>query len=456
MTNPAMINPVTIESGDDESGDDKSGDDESGDDKSGDDESGDDESGDDKSGDDQSGDDQSGDDQSGDDQSGDDQSGDGESGDGEKDPDKEDPPPEMAPMLQGASMQLNGWSDRTLTLSKTGNGKFHVTVYYWQSKHGGSWQYRNDFDSNGGDVTIYGGDKVKVEAIGTDGYQFKSWSATPYGASISNNITEFEMYWSNKSVGAVFEQSVHNKTLTFDNADGLKHYEYSYNGISGQKNGGETLDVPKDTTVTVTAIAANDWHQVGWIHPDRPSNTGSVNVTLNKNRHVKASFAEDTKYTLTFVDFPNGLDYYEYSYDGGSGQKNGGEYIEVPEGKRVTVTAHANTGWHQVGWSDPDDPANTGSVSVTMSSDKSAAATFEENPVYYELKFLNNAGNNNGGYFMISGDDTTKYYHNSTVQIQKGTEVTVIAHAKDGYYFNRWKSPTPGTISSNTVTFTME
>ena len=255
------------------------------------------------------------------------------------------------------------------------------------------------------------------------------------------------------------------KTLTFlaPDVNGLNYYTYSYtwydywgeHNESGQKNAGESLTVSNWTTVKVGISKKDGYNHLGYSQPSN-SNDATIDIQLNNNKSVKAVFEQSVTYKrLTFVDFPGGLDEYDYSYDGGSGTMNGGEYINVPQGKVVIVTAHANSGWHQVGWSEPDDPANTGSVTVTMSEPRSVAATFAENPVYYELKFLNNAGYNYGGYFMINGDATTKYYHNSTAQILKGTEITVTAYAEDGYYFDKWKSPTPGTKTDNTVTFTM-
>ena len=447
------------ESGDDESGDDESGDDESGGDESGGDGSGDDESDGDQSGDDESGDDESGDDESGDDESGGDQSGDDGSGDGEKDPDEEDPPLEMVPMgvdgsLQGPSMQLNGWGDKTLNfIDVTGLDHYHYS--YWNQ----SWMWPFDWyevsdDIYGsGSINVPKNKEVTVTAYADGQHTQNGWEIP---SKSTNDPVKINMS-SDKSVKAKFEGNVTYKKLTFDTADGLGSYSYDYyvgsNHYQDTVSGGTYIDVPKNTTVTVTATAADDWHQVGWIHPDRPSNTGSVDVKLNKDKHVKASFAEDIiNHTLT-VHEADGLDHFTLSYGSTTEEvyvSGDSKTVTIPDGASVTATAHAQSNWTFRAWiqAPPTDRTeNSSEISFTMDRNGDLSASFSQST--YTLSF-------EGTHCYYTVDNgSTEYRNGDTKTIDKDKSVEVTAHPDDGYYFDGWDHKPSNATGSNPITFTM-
>jgi uncharacterized repeat protein (TIGR02543 family) len=121
---------------------------------------------------------------------------------------------------------------------------------------------------------------------------------------------------------------------------------------------------PMGTTVTLTAQPAAGWRFAGWTG-DLSGTVSPATITLDSNKTVQATFLELPKYTLAVSK---------------SGQGNvtvsptTGPY---PEGSTVTVTAQPAQGWVFTGWSG-DATGTSNPLSLTMSGNKSLAATFRQ------------------------------------------------------------------------------
>ncbi|MGX8796610.1 InlB B-repeat-containing protein [Fusibacter sp. JL298sf-3] len=209
--------------------------------------------------------------------------------------------------------------------------------------------------SGGGTYTE--GTEVTVTATPAEGWTFVGWEGDASGGSSATVTMDAD-----KSVTAVFEE-----TQTTPDPDPVTEYTLS-TGVTGQgsvSGGGTYTD---GTEVTVTATPADGWTFVGW--EGDASGGSSTTVTMNADKSVTAVFEE----TQTTPD-PDPVTEYTLS-TGVTGQgsvSGGGTYTE---GTEVTVTATPAEGWTFVGWE--GDASGGSSTTVTMDSDKSVTAVFEE------------------------------------------------------------------------------
>jgi serine protease len=107
-----------------------------------------------------------------------------------------------------------------------------------------------------------------------------------------------------------------------------------------------------------------------------------------------------------------------------------------PEGTIVSLSAVPNTGWEFVGWSG-DLSGNNSDTSITMDSDKTVTAQFEQKT--YTLTV--NITPTGGGTVTPSGGT---YNH--------GQSVTLTASPNSGYQFVKWSGAASGTSLTTTIT----
>ena len=152
--------------------------------------------------------------------------------------------------------------------------------------------------------------------------------------------------------------------------------------------------------------------------------------------------------TLTFENV-TGLSHYSYSYQYSywvstgfwpwqghwvnateSGTKSGGQTLSVPRWKTVTVTVVAAPTYTHVGWTTPNEPTNTGSVTRYMNKSRSVKAIFKEDIqiVYHDVTF---------NYIDQAGVQTSEQ------QIEDGGNAIPPVHTRPGYRFDGW-NPSSG------------
>ena len=135
--------------------------------------------------------------------------------------------------------------------------------------------------------------------------------------------------------------------------------------------------------------------------------------------------AEETvNYSLTTAIIPS---------DGGSVSPSGGEF---EEGSEVTVEATAEPGFSFSSW-DGDLSGNENPTVITMDSDKSVTAIFEEDSEIFSLTVSTDGS---GTVSPGSGD------------YEEGTEVELTATADPGWSFIGWEGDLSGTTNPQTIT----
>ena len=322
-----------------------------------------------------------------------------------------------------------GYGDRTLTLSKTGSGHFHVTVYQWNHSYGGYWEYYDDFNSEGGDHDIYKYHKVKVEAIGDDD-EFKSWSSTPSGASTNGNVTTFEMNGHSKSASAVFGPAVQTHTVTFYDEDGTTELG------TVTVNHGENAD-PIDDPVK------EGYEFAGWSPAGNLQNVTddvSVNATYNAKPILEFHYVEGIAgYTCSAgaVETPTAVNHVTTIY--------------ADINSDVTVSASATSGYSYNGL------LTTGGYSASPVNNAASGTTYKFKAIITDATHtLTFSGSY--CYYTIEGDSSEHHYvkGEKIENIVHGTEFTVTAHATGLYEFaNDWDHKPSGATGTNPITFTM-
>ena len=108
-------------------------------------------------------------------------------------------------------------------------------------------------------------------------------------------------------------------------------------------------------------------------------------------------------------------------------------------GTPVTITASAASGWEFVRW-EGDATGTSPTTTVTMDSDKTVTAVFEEDTVPEYTLTIN-----------VNGQGTTNPAE-GTHTYDEGDSVTITASAATGWEFVRWEGDATGTSPSTTVT----
>jgi len=121
----------------------------------------------------------------------------------------------------------------------------------------------------------------------------------------------------------------------------------------------------------------------------------------------------------------------------------GGSPHNYADGTVVNLTANAATGYHFVDWSGDASGTST-TTSVTMNSDKTVTANFEEDePITYNLYMLVNP---------TGGGTTTPSVGGSPHNYADGTVVNLTANAATGYHFVDWSGDASGSSTTTSVT----
>ena len=186
------------------------------------------------------------------------------------------------------------------------------------------------------------GASVTLAATAASGYRFDHWSGDASGNLATVNVTMN----ADKNVIANFIKLYTLSTSANPSAGG-----------SISPSGGTYAD---GTSVSLTATAASGYRFDHW-SGDASGSTTTVNITMNGNKSVTATFIK--VYTLTILVDPAA---------GGSVSPTGGIY---DDGAIVTLTATAASGYHFDHWSGDASGIIT-TINITMNGNKSVTATF--------------------------------------------------------------------------------
>lgn len=198
----------------------------------------------------------------------------------------------------------------------------------------------------------------------------------------------------------------------------------AYPAASGMISGGGTYE--SGESVTVTAMAKEDYEFVNWTEDDEVLSTAAAyTFTANANRNLVANFALK-KYSVTVE---NGIcDKAAYS-----------------KGEVVSITSAAPAaGMKFVGWTSND---------VTFTDASAAETTFTMPPKAVSVKANYEAID----YTVTVGDDGNGTASATPASGNMGTEVTLTATPKEGYAFKEWQVVSGDvTIADNKFTLSTE
>jgi hypothetical protein len=270
-----------------------------------------------------------------------------------------------------------------------------------------------------GTFTCDAGRVVDLAAIPTSGYRFVNWTGdvdtvnNPYAASTTVTVN------GDYSITANFEQTaVPYYTLTTS---------VSPSGGGSVSPSGGTYAA--GSQVTLTAMPASGYSFSNW-GGDTSGSQNPINITMNSNKSITAYFVETgvTYYALTTTVSPSG---------GGSVSPAGGTYAA---GSQVTLTATPASGYSFSHWGG-DASGSQNPITITMNSNKSITAYFEETGVtYYTL--TTGVSPSGGGSASPAGGTYAA-----------GSQVAITAIPASGYSFSHWGGDASG--SQNPITITM-
>ena len=252
--------------------------------------------------------------------------------------------------------------------------------------------------------------EITVNASPAEGYEFVNWKENDSVVSTSPQYT-FTVS------GA--------RTLTATFA--LKQYTINASAspaMGGAVSGGGVY--PHFDAVTVTASAAIGYDFVHWTENSQIVSTEPQYMfTVTGARDLTAHFALK-EYTVNVSALP---------VDGGLVSGSG----TYTHGQEITVTATAAEGYAFVHWTENAEVvSSTAQYTFTASRDRTLAAHFS----LREYAVVLSANPENGGTVTGSGN----YQH--------GQEVTVTAHANEGYEFVRWTENTETVSTEAEYSFT--
>ena len=258
--------------------------------------------------------------------------------------------------------------------------------------------------SGGGSFTY--GSAADINATPNTGYSFAGWNGD--GVNDSTTANTFVSITQNQSVSASF--SINSYDLTLSAGDG------------GSVTGGGSYTYGSDATITATPDTGYSF--AGWTG-DGIANSASASTTV--------SMAQDRSATATFTI--NSYDLTLSAGDGGS-VSGGGSFTY---GSTADINATPDTGYSFAGWNG-DGVANPDSSStiVSMTQDRSVAATFSINS--YDLSLSAGEGGS------VTGGGSYTYDSDADINATPNT----------GYSFAGWDGDgvaSPGS-SSTTVSMT--
>jgi len=129
------------------------------------------------------------------------------------------------------------------------------------------------------------------------------------------------------------------------------------------------------TVVTVEATPAEGWYFDRWTG-DHEGEAEQINITMDSDKSITAVFNESVKYNLTI----------EIEGEGTTDPVEGNH--TYAEGTVVTVEATPAEGWYFDRWTG-DHEGEAEQINITMDSDKSITAVFEEfEQAYFEVEII--------------------------------------------------------------------
>jgi len=267
---------------------------------------------------------------------------------------------------------------------------------------------------------------VELTAIPDEGWSFIEWEGDLDGSDNPQTITMD----SDKSVTAVFEEDevvVELFTLTI-----------STGGSGSGSVSPESGEYEEGATVELTATADegsifSHWEGEELDGSEDPEET----ITMDSDKSVTAIFEpEDDNGDDNGDDSDNGdISYFELSVESTSG---GSVFVELQsgsisdgsyeEGSTVQLTAMSIAGWTFSNW-EGDLSGTANPQTITMDSDKTVTAVFDEDPEIFSLTVSTDGS---GTISPGSGD------------YEEGTEVELTATADPGWSFIGWEGDLSG------------
>ena len=245
-----------------------------------------------------------------------------------------------------------------------------------------------------------------------DGGQWTSVSAQMAGAVVNLNLDMTALAEGNHGI-EYYTTGGNNDVLTTIQIDTFErthmpvHYTLTAvaaDSTMGSVTGGGFWIENED--VTITAIPTDGYHFTHWNDGD------TVNprvVTLTSDTTFTAYFEADIHYyTLTVLSADTTM----------GSVSEGGTWAE---GEEVTIEAYPIDGYHFTQW---DDGVTDNPRVVTLTSDTSFTAFFEEDIHYYTLT-------------VLSADATMGTVSEGGTWVE-GEEVTIEAFPLDGFHFTQW------------------
>ena len=297
------------------------------------------------------------------------------------------------------------------------------------------------------------GEQVTLTATANSGYQFTNWSGDVSGSDNPITITMD----SNKDVTANFSEStIATHTIRLEVISGWNYvnsFRYLNDGIwttvaynspeishnfivhGGGWLESQTADHFAEFTFTGTAIQlvakTVSWGGTGRIYLNGVLQSPDVSFQGPDQNDV-VIFEE--------TDLGGGAVQYSITINtNGEGNVNKSpDKANYDDGEQVTLTANPASGYEFAGWSG-DASGTDNPITITMNSNKTVTATFDQLPSY---TLTVNAQNGS----VDKSPDKVNY--------DQGEQVTLTATANSGYQFTNWSGDASGT--NNPITITMD
>jgi uncharacterized repeat protein (TIGR02543 family) len=193
------------------------------------------------------------------------------------------------------------------------------------------------------------GTVVDLEAIPDDGWEFVEWEGD---VAASDDATTTVTMDDDKRVTAIFEEGEYQLTIRTEGS-----------GHTTPSAGRHTYGADED--VELEAIPDDGWEFAGWEGDVADDGDATTTIIMDENKTVTALFAK-VVYQLTIN--LNGQ---------GNIIPEVGEHL-YPENTKVGLRAIPETGWQFAGWTGDVADTTAEETSVTVDSDKSVTARFEE------------------------------------------------------------------------------
>jgi uncharacterized repeat protein (TIGR02543 family) len=265
------------------------------------------------------------------------------------------------------------------------------------------------------------GNPIRITATPNPGYKFTEWTSDKGSVSGTQPVMETTF---------TFDEII---TGRFD----AESYTLDVNVVNdGQGTGGAVEWSPKYDTylpgeqVAITATTPAGWTFQGW-SGDLSGSEPVKSLTMDASKVITATFQQN-HYSLTVNT---------------TGQ---GTVDVTPTGpytytQPVTLTATPAEGWQFKEWQGDVPAGSTNStLTLTMDSDKTVTAIFEETPPNTYVLTINTQGQGS----VSKTPDQSSY--------PEGSQVELNAAPDDGWQFKEWQGDVPAGSTNSTLTLTMD